>query len=205
MFIRVADREIDPWALVFFRVLLGAAVLVPTRPHHRSASSPEPGARRLVGARRDRDREHRDPVPSLRVGRDQDRLQPGRDPSGRRPDLHRPHRRRSRARARRGPAAGWVPGRLRRRRAAPRLARRRRDRRGARGRPRRVLLRVRCDVRVEEARRGRSSPDRRGLVRRRNRPHGTCRARRGSRPPCPAGRRPALCWPSAWPAPGSRT
>src|SRR5215813_6016771 len=29
MFIRVADREIDPWALVFFRVLLGAAVLVP--------------------------------------------------------------------------------------------------------------------------------------------------------------------------------
>jgi drug/metabolite transporter (DMT)-like permease len=29
LFIRVADREIDPWALVFFRVLLGAAVLVP--------------------------------------------------------------------------------------------------------------------------------------------------------------------------------
>jgi drug/metabolite transporter (DMT)-like permease len=29
MFIRVADREIDPWALVFFRVLLGALVLVP--------------------------------------------------------------------------------------------------------------------------------------------------------------------------------
>jgi drug/metabolite transporter (DMT)-like permease len=29
MFIRVADREFDPWALVFFRVLLGAAVLVP--------------------------------------------------------------------------------------------------------------------------------------------------------------------------------
>jgi len=29
MFIRVADREIDPWALVFLRVLLGAAVLVP--------------------------------------------------------------------------------------------------------------------------------------------------------------------------------
>lgn len=29
MFIRVADREIDPWALVFFRVLLGAVVLVP--------------------------------------------------------------------------------------------------------------------------------------------------------------------------------
>jgi drug/metabolite transporter (DMT)-like permease len=29
MFIRVADRSFDPWALVFFRVLLGAAVLVP--------------------------------------------------------------------------------------------------------------------------------------------------------------------------------
>jgi drug/metabolite transporter (DMT)-like permease len=29
MFIRVADRQIDPWALVFLRVLLGAAVLVP--------------------------------------------------------------------------------------------------------------------------------------------------------------------------------
>jgi drug/metabolite transporter (DMT)-like permease len=29
MFIRVADREFNPWALVFFRVLLGAAVLVP--------------------------------------------------------------------------------------------------------------------------------------------------------------------------------
>jgi len=29
MFIRVADREIDPWALVFLRVGLGAAVLVP--------------------------------------------------------------------------------------------------------------------------------------------------------------------------------
>ena len=29
MFIRVADRQFDPWALVFFRVLLGAAVLVP--------------------------------------------------------------------------------------------------------------------------------------------------------------------------------
>ena len=29
MFIRVADRELDPWALVFFRVLLGAVVLVP--------------------------------------------------------------------------------------------------------------------------------------------------------------------------------
>src|SRR4051794_7218996 len=29
MFIRVADRAIDPWALVFLRVLLGAAVLVP--------------------------------------------------------------------------------------------------------------------------------------------------------------------------------
>jgi drug/metabolite transporter (DMT)-like permease len=29
MFIRVADREIDPWALVFFRVLFGAVVLVP--------------------------------------------------------------------------------------------------------------------------------------------------------------------------------
>jgi drug/metabolite transporter (DMT)-like permease len=29
MFIRVADREFDPFALVFFRVLLGCAVLVP--------------------------------------------------------------------------------------------------------------------------------------------------------------------------------
>ena len=29
MFIRVADRQIDPWALVFLRVLLGAAVLLP--------------------------------------------------------------------------------------------------------------------------------------------------------------------------------
>jgi drug/metabolite transporter (DMT)-like permease len=29
MFIRVADRQFDPWALVFFRVFLGAVVLVP--------------------------------------------------------------------------------------------------------------------------------------------------------------------------------
>jgi drug/metabolite transporter (DMT)-like permease len=45
MFIRVADRQIDPWALVFLRVFLGAVVLVP--------AALLTGPRRALGQARD--------------------------------------------------------------------------------------------------------------------------------------------------------
>ena len=48
MFIRVADRQFDPAALVWFRVLLGCVVLVPVALIATGRAGPEAGADRLA-------------------------------------------------------------------------------------------------------------------------------------------------------------
>ena len=144
MFIRVADRQFDPCGA---RLLPGAPRLRRARAGRadRGRAGGASGRRasawlRAPLARAD---QHGDAVPALRLGRDADHSSLAAILQAAAPIFTVLIAVALRARAGRRQRAGGHPRRLRRRRAARRLARRGRDARRARGRARGVLLRVR--------------------------------------------------------------